>query len=89
MHAYAIMQNSTPCEFEESYTLVVLDSERSRNAQTSQDNDDVVTITITNLMANTGYWYHVIATNQFGSSQSTPVEICKWLAVCRGIIKEP
>ena len=59
-----------------SYILVVQNSEGNRTVS-SHGNGDVVEIVVTNLMVNTRYWYHVIATNQFGSSQSTPVEIRK------------
>ena len=62
----------------DNYTLVVVDSEGSRVAQTSQATGGVVDIVIRGLVENTRYWYHVIATNQFGSSSpSTPVEILR------------
>ena len=61
-----------------NYTLVVVDSEGNRTTQTSHATGDIVNITISGLMENTRYRYHVIATNQFGASPaSTPVEIGK------------
>ena len=74
------MQDSIPCPLNEvltiRYILLVQDSEGNRTVS-SHGNGDVVEIVITYLMANTRYWYHAIATNQFGSSKSTPVEMCK------------
>ena len=64
-----------------NYTLVVQDSEGNRTVS-SWGNGDVVEIVVTNMMVNTLYWYHVIAINQFGSSQSTPLGICKCMYAC-------
>ena len=59
-----------------SYTLVVVDSEGTGTTQTSQATGGIVNITIPGLIEDTRYSYHVIATNQFGeSNSSSPVEI--------------
>ena len=57
---------------------MVVDSEGNRTTQTSQATGDIVNIAISDLIENTRYSYHVIATNQFGNSNpSTAVEICE------------
>ena len=61
-----------------NYTLVVVDSEGDKTSQTSQATGDIVSIDISDLREDTRYNYHVLATNQFGNSNSsTPVEISK------------
>ena len=76
-HGHAL-QDTSPCpDYVLSYTLVVEDSEGNRTVLTVQATGGVVDIVVDNLVEDTRYWYHVIATNQFGSKQSFPVEICK------------
>ena len=67
------MQDSTRCpEYPvHNYTLVVVDSEGNRATQTSQATGNIVNITISGLRENTHYSYHVLATNQFGDSNSS------------------
>ena len=61
-----------------NYTLVVVDSEGNRATQTSQATGDVVNITISDLIENMCYSYHVLATNWFGDSKpAAAVVVCK------------
>ena len=61
-----------------NYTLVVEDSEGNGATQTSQATGDIVNVSISGLMENVCYSYHVLATNQFGHSKpSAAVVVCK------------
>ena len=70
------MQDAAQCQEYpvHNYTLVVEDFEGNIMQQTSQATGDIVNISISDLMENTRYSYHVLATNQFGNSNpSSPV----------------
>ena len=73
------MQNVAPCPSKQppdNYTFVIKDSEKNVNIQTSLATGSVIRIVVNDLMEDTQYWYYVVATNQFGSSnQSASVEI--------------
>ena len=68
-----------------NYTLVVGDSGGNRTAHTSPASGDTVHLVVEGLLENTSYWYYVVATNQFGSSNhSTPVQMgeCGCMHAC-------
>ena len=59
-----------------NYTLMVEDPEGNTTIQTSLANGSLIKIDAEYLMEDTRYWYYVVATNQFGSSNnSVSVEI--------------
>ena len=63
-----------------NYTLMVEDLEGNMTyiiVQTSLATGSVIRILVNDLMEDTRYLYYVMATNQFGSSQSNSIRICK------------
>ena len=71
---------SCPAYPPHNYTLVVVeDSEENMTAETALATGSVIRIDAHNLMEDTHYFYYVVATNQFGSSnQSAHIRIGIW-----------
>ena len=67
-----------------NYTLMVEDPEGNMTdpiVQTSLATDSVIRILVNVLMEDTRYLYYVVATNQFGSTRSSSVGICKSIII--------
>ena len=64
-----------------NYTLMVEDPEGNMTIQTSLATGSVIRIVVNDLMEDTRYLYYVVATNQFGSSRSSSVGICKSIII--------
>ena len=63
-----------------NYTLMAEDPEGNMTdpiVQTSLATGSVIRIVVNDLMEDTRYLYYVVATNQFGSTRSSSVGICK------------
>ena len=76
-YSYVFMQNVTPCPYypPHNYTLVVEEDSTGNMTDpislTAMATGNLIRIVVSDLMENTHYLYHVIATNQFGSSQQS------------------
>ena len=64
-----------------NYTLIVEDPEGNTTIQTSLATGSVIRIVVNDLMEDTQYVYYVIVTNQFGSTRSSSVGICKSIII--------
>ena len=90
---FGFMQNVTPCPYypPHNYTLVVEEDSEGNStdpiSQTAMATGSLIRIGVSDLMENTYYLYHVMATNQFGSShQSTSMGIGMFLTFFDNLI---
>ncbi len=65
-----------------SYTLVIVDSEGNRINQSSTGRS--LSLEVNRLMENSLYSYYIMATNRIGDSESTSINICKYISLTLG-----
>ncbi len=69
-----------------SYTLVIVDSEGNRIDQSSLvTTGQSLSLEVNRLMENSLYSYYIMATNRIGDSESTSVNISKYISLTLGI----
>ncbi len=65
-----------------SYTLVIVDSEGNRINQSSLViTGQSLSLEVNMLMENSLYSYYIMATNRIGDSESTSINICKYIVI--------
>ena len=86
MQSLCSIQHTVFCPYPpDNYTLVVEDPEGNITDTIVEAIGSVIGIVVNDLMEDTQYLYYVMATNQFGSSTSSSVGICKFFVLFTSI----